>query len=114
MPVPATTPQFFQPACLPEALLELYEALVNASGKPASRQAALAIVQEYYNFFGAADMRKDMWLLLTASLGSSNIDSLKKAGNRHNLLFFYEFTLLLFDAVYTLHASDRFGTMSPP
>lgn len=117
MPAPSTGSAascFFQPACLPQALIQFAEALAAAGSNDARQSAALAIIHEYYSFFGPTGMRHDMWLLLTAALGSSNIDSLADNSNRRNLLFFYEFTLLLSDAVYTLHGGNRFGTMSLP
>ncbi len=109
----AAAPCFFQPACLPQVLMQYAEALATASAgnNDARQSAALAIIQEYYSFFGATGMRQDMWHLLTGALCGNNTESLVHS---HNLLFFYEFTLLLFDAVYALHGGDRFGTMSLP
>ena len=40
--------RYKKPVVLPEIIQELHEALVNASSGPASRQAALAIIKEYF------------------------------------------------------------------
>lgn len=69
------------------------------------------IIKEYYSCFGATGMRQDMWLLLCGTMGNVQADELADASSRRNLLFFYEFTLLLFDAVYMLHGQERFGRM---
>lgn len=105
MAIPVSHP-YFKPSVLPEQMIELHEALVNASSGPAERQAALAIIKEYYNFFGATDMRADMWTLLSGALGNSEMVTLQDATQRHNLLFFYEFTLMMMDAVWRVYDED--------
>jgi hypothetical protein len=103
--------QFYKPAVMPAPILNLQEALIHASGEPVARQAALAIVQEYYGFFGCTGMRQDMWLLLSSAMSNNNTSCLATAGERYNLLFFYEFTLVLMDAVYVLHGEERLGKL---
>lgn len=94
---------YFKPAILPEQMIELHEALVNANSGPAERQAAIAIIKEYFNFFGPTGMRADMWTLLSGALGNSEMVTLQDATQRHNLLFFYEFTLMMMDAVWRVY-----------
>lgn len=103
-------PPYFQPATLPEALLELHEALVQSGGGPARRQAALDIIREYFKFFGPTGVRPEMWRLLAGALSAKHIPGLKKGVERQNLLFFYEFTLMMVDAVGVI--SDELGEMS--
>lgn len=50
-------PALFKPAILPEVLKELHEALVTVQGMPAERQAALAVLKEYFSLFSPPDMQ---------------------------------------------------------
>jgi hypothetical protein len=102
--------QYYKPAVMPAPVLSLQEALVQAGDTPTARQAALAIVEEYYGFFGCTGMRQDMWVLLSSAM-SNDTSCLSTAGERYKLLFFYEFTLVLMDAVYVLHGEERFGKL---
>lgn len=99
--------QNYRPVILPEAILELHEALVKARSAPACRQAALAIIDEYFYCFSRTDMRQDMWTLLSGALSCKYIQKMKKSVHRQNLLFFYEFTLVLMDAVHSIYARDN-------
>lgn len=106
-----TGPEFFKPACLPPALLDKYEALTNTANGPAAIEACVEIIKEYHSCFDSTDVQQDMWLLLCGTLSNRHMDELGDAENRRNLLFFYEFTLLLLDAVYLLHGYRRIGRM---
>lgn len=101
---------FFQPATLPAPLIKLYEALADAPNDQSRHQAALAIIHEYFSFFGPTGMRQDMWQLLSTALCNKQSTKLKKASNRRNLLFFYEFTLLLVDAVFVIGNTSAIQT----
>jgi hypothetical protein len=90
-------PALYKPAILPEVLKELHEALVTVQGKPAQRQAALAVLKEYFSLFNPPGLRQDMWLLLAAALSSTEVAQLEDGIQRYNLIFFYEFTLLMMD-----------------
>ncbi len=101
---------FFQPATLPTPLMKLYEALADAPNDQSRHQAAFAIIHEYFSFFGPTGMRHDMWLLLSTALCNKQSTALQKANNRRNLLFFYEFTLLLVDAVFVIGNTSTIQT----
>lgn len=102
-----STDLYFKPTILPEQMIEMHEALVSASSEPSERKAALAIIEEYYNFFGRTGMRPDMWLLLTGALGNYEMRILNDPTQRHNLLFFYEFTLIMMDATWIVHRNKK-------
>lgn len=99
-------PPLFKPAILPQVLKELHEALATVQGEPAQRQAALAVVKEYFSLFSPPALRQDMWLLLSAALSSTEVAQLEDGIQRYNLIFFYEFTLLMMDAVYLLYEGE--------
>lgn len=102
---------FFEPEALPDALLRMHEKLVNAHSKTSARRAASAIVDEYFGFFGATDMRPDMQALLNAAAWYTGKVTSPGAAGQHDQLFFYEFTLIFMDAVYVLHGRERFGKL---
>jgi hypothetical protein len=104
-------PVLYQPAILPGTMADMYAALAHAKGPAERTAAAMEVINEYYNFFGGDGMRKDMWLLLSAAMGNPHAENLAKAAERYNLIFFYEFTLMLFDAVYLVHGGEKFGKM---
>lgn len=92
----------FQPATLPPALMALHDALANAGNDTARRQVAMAIIKEYFSYFGPTGMRTDMWQLLAATLTNDLMPVFKEAQQCSNLLFFYEFTLMMMDAVLVI------------
>ncbi len=96
----------FQPATLPPALMALHEALANARNAPARRQAAMAIIKEYFSYFGPTGMRADMWQLLVAALTNDNMPGLNQPTGLSNLLFFYEFTLMMVDAAAVMNEAS--------
>jgi hypothetical protein len=96
--------QYFQPATLPQALVQLQEALANANNESSRREAALDIIHQYYSHFGPAGMRAEMWKLLAGALGNK---PRKKDRHGQNLFFFYEFTLMLMDAGWVVNEMTR-------
>ena len=106
-----TTEPFFQPVALPQQLMNLFEHMQQLAAEPSGHKAALAVVEEYYNFFGPTGMRKDMWLLYSAAMCSRHLPGLQDSDERYNVLFFYEFTLMLLDAVYLLHCNGCPGKL---
>lgn len=98
-----TNTQLFRPAALPQTLLELHEAL----RQQPTPQAAWDIVKEYFFFFGTEGVQADMWQMLSGTLTNKEMPNLKKAVDRHNLIFFYEFTLMFIDAVNHLHMQQK-------
>ncbi len=108
---PKEQPVFYKPVQLPQILSGLQHELANAKGAADRKAAAIKIIDEYIGFFGADDMRNDMQILLSAATGKPDTQLLSQAAAQQDLIFFYEFTLLYFDAVYVVHGKERFGKM---
>lgn len=89
----------FQPVSLPVELDDLYRELVTADNKEEKAAAAKAIIHQYYKLYGKATIRRDMWKLLSAALGNPNTQMLMNGNERNRMICFYEFTLMLLDAV---------------
>lgn len=89
----------FPPASLPVELDDLYRELVTAENKEEKAAAAKAIINEYYRSYGKATIRQDMWKLLSAALGNPHAQNLMNGNERNRMICFYEFTLMLLDAV---------------
>jgi hypothetical protein len=102
---------FYRPHLLDKTLADLQRELANAEGKDEREAAAAAIIKEYHTFFGGDEMQKDLWFLLAAALTHPDLDGVSGEINRSNLFFFYEFTLMLFNAMYVLHGKERYGKM---
>jgi len=93
-----TTTTHFTPVNLPEALLDLHKQLLTHQ----TPEAAWAIVKEFFFCFSPGGIQSEMWQLLSGALTSKQMPVLKKPVSRHNLIFFYEFTLLFTQAVNLL------------
>jgi len=85
-------------SALPEFLLDLQKKLLEERTKA----AAWDIIEEYFSFFGMECLKKDLWQMLVGTLTCDEIDGLEKGRDRHNLIFFYEYTLLFAQATYLL------------
>ena len=97
----------FLPATLPEVLLQLAEDFNEQTNLAAKQTAAAAILKEYFFCYRLPEVRRFMWQLLAGSLSSGKMPGLRKAAARHELIFFYEFTLMLMDAVDCLNAGGK-------
>ncbi len=60
------------------------------------------VIAEYFSFFGLQKAKEELWLLTAATLASDEAEPSNTAGGRANLLFYYEFTKLFMEAVYSL------------
>jgi hypothetical protein len=84
---------------LPGMILNLKQNLENDPSKASS----WGIIDDYFNFFGKEEWKKDLWLLLVGTLTSDEMFHLQKGIDRHNLFFFYEYTTLVLEATQNLH-----------
>ena len=91
--------QLFQPVSLSIEMDDLYRQLVNSGNEQERAIAAKAIIHEYYQSYGNADIRQDMWKLLSAAFGNPNAQNLANGNERNRLICFYEFTLIVLEAV---------------
>jgi hypothetical protein len=64
-------------------------------------ETAWKIIREFYAFFEAEGAGEMLWYLLTVALISDNEEITSK--HRSNLLFFYEYSRALHQAVYLLN-----------
>ena len=68
---------------------------------------AWPIVEEYFKCFSLPDFNQELWQLVVASLTNNEPTHLPTGQQRHDLIFFYEFTLLLMEAVSALKQQHR-------
>jgi hypothetical protein len=97
---------FYQPMLLPAALQGMQQALVRARGEVGSNKAALAIIRQYCDVYELATVRQEMQLMMNSCLVNADIPQLNSGEGRRNLLLFYEFTMMFFDAVYAVYWND--------
>jgi hypothetical protein len=90
-------------SALPEFLLDLQKKLSEKRTKAAAWEA----IEGYFSFFGMEGLEKDLWQMLVGTLTSDEMDSLEKGRERHDLIFFYEYTLLFAEATYLLLQHHR-------
>jgi hypothetical protein len=91
---------------LPGHFVKMQQQLV-ASINPAAREkAAGAILPQYCNYIDKESLHQQMQLLLNATLTHPHLPAMANGSERHNLLLYYEFTLMMIDALYSLHAAE--------
>lgn len=91
------------PAILPETLQELYDNFQQQHNSEAAR----ALIQEYFFCFKRETVNKELWRMLAGLLSDPKMPHLKKGVQRHNLLFFYEFTLIFMEAAELLVKEEQ-------
>lgn len=85
-------------SALPEGIINLREKLESE----ASKTNAWKIIIEYLKFFHVEGVQNDLWLMLVGALTSDETDRLETGRQKHDLIFFYEYTLMFVDAVAVL------------
>lgn len=82
-------------------ILEHYNSLL-ANGK---EKNAWGVLHEFYNFFNEESPKEYLWYMLVLALKSDSeaID----ARHRSNMIFFYEYSVALFKAAYTLYEQQK-------
>ena len=88
---------------LPEILNNLRQELVAKQTK----ESAWNIIEEYFSFFGLEDVHNELWVLTAGTLTNDEIQQLQKGIDRHNLIFFFEYTKMFFEAVDLLHNKHK-------
>jgi len=84
---------------LPNALNKLRQDFTKAQTK----KAAWNIIEEYFNFFGLYDIHDELWLLTAGMLTNDEMEQTEKGTDKHNLIFFFEFTKMFAEAAHLLH-----------
>lgn len=100
-------PELYRAVLLPQELLQMQDALAMAKDAAACKKAAHAIIEEFCSFFDRENVRCDMQLLLHGSFCNSHLLLLNDADERRNIFLFYEFTLVMMDALYVLHSKGE-------
>ena len=90
-------------AVLPQALQDLYARFCQ---QPGSETASL-LVKEYFACFGGDTISRELWRMLAGTLSDPRMPQLQKGIQRHNLLFFYEFTLIFMEAAELLSREEK-------
>ena len=80
---------------LPDTLQKLYERFE----KTQSKEAAQIIVEEYFSCFKLKGFQQQLWTLTVGLLTNDEMQQAEKGRGRHDIIFFYEFTLLFVKAV---------------
>jgi hypothetical protein len=84
---------------LPASLANLRQHLQQAPA-PA---AAWAIVEEYFHFIKPAGFQQQLWVLTVGLLTNDEMQQAEKGRQRHDIIFFFEFTLAFAEAVHYLY-----------
>jgi hypothetical protein len=58
-------------------------------------------------FFGLEDVHHKLWLLAAGTLTNEEMQPSQKAIDRRNLIFFFEYTKMFFEAVQLLHNKHK-------
>ena len=88
---------------LPETLNNLRQDLV----KNQTKQSAWNIIDEYFSFFGLDDVYHELWVLNAGTLTNDEIQQSKNGIDRDNLIFFFEYTKMFFEAVDCLYNKHK-------
>jgi len=88
---------------LPGILNKLREDLAENQTK----KAAWNIIDEYFSFFGLVDIHNELWILTAGTLTNDEMDLSQKGIDRHDLIFFFEYTKMFFEAVNLLHNKHK-------
>jgi hypothetical protein len=84
---------------LPEALKDLRRDLI----KNQTKESAWNIIYEYFSFLGLDDIHNELWVLTVGTLTNDEMQQFEKGIERHNLIFFFEYTKMFFEAVDLLY-----------
>lgn len=71
----------------------------------AKEKDAWAILHEFFDFFNEESPKEHLWYMLVLSLKNDNDEI--EARHRSNMIFFYEYSCILFKAVQFLNANQN-------
>ena len=84
---------------LPPILNKLHQELAANQTK----ESAWNIINEYFNCFDLENVHEELWLLTASTIANVELEHSQKALDRQNLIFFFEYTKMFFEAIYLLH-----------
>jgi len=88
---------------LPPTLNKLHQELAANQTK----ESAWNIINEYFNCFGLENVHEELWLLTASTIANVELQHSQKAIDRQNLIFFFEYTKMFFEAVHLLHSKEK-------
>jgi len=88
---------------LPETLNKLHQELAEKQTK----ESAWDIIDEYFSFFGLESIHHELWLLTAGTLSNEEMQFAQRPVDRSNLIFFFEFSKMFYEAVYLLHSKHN-------
>lgn len=84
---------------LPKYLENRKQTLLNKGGK----KAAWDIINEYFQYTTIESIKEELWLLTKSTITNDLVEQAEDGADRHNLIFGYEFLVLLLEAVHQLY-----------
>ncbi len=94
---------------LPAKLQQWQEELHRQSCK----KLAYTIIQDYFNHYTARELQQELWSLISSMLTHPEADLAATPIDRHNRLFFYEFHLLMLEALQVILQKNTELWMKP-
>jgi hypothetical protein len=85
---------------LPGILKELHEQFTEQPNEATAQE----IMQQYFGYCNAQHVQDELWTLIHGTITNELLTDTQTAADRHNLIFFYEYTCLFIHAVYFIHS----------
>lgn len=79
--------------------------------KEKSESAAWAVIDEYFHYISLESIKEELWILTKGTITNDLMDQSDIGVGRHDLIFGYEFQVLVMEAVHQLY-DIRNGTNS--
>lgn len=83
---------------LPGILKELHEQFTSQPGEATAQK----ILEQYFSYVNVTQVQEQLWELTHGTITNELLDT-QTGADRHNLIFFYEYTRLFLSAVYFLY-----------
>jgi len=84
---------------LPGILKELHQQFTETPVEATANR----IMEQYFSYCDAEHVQDELWALTHGAITNELLTDTQTAAERHNLIFFYEYTSLFIKAVYYLH-----------
>lgn len=85
--------------------LPMWDYYKNLQSKP-NKENALIVINEFFRLYDEKDPQELLWFIISTALRAENEEI--EARHRGNMLFFYEYCTLLFQAARILAKSEPF------
>lgn len=88
---------------LPASLVTLRQRLLETQSKTAARD----IIREYFSFIKPGGFQQELWVLTVGLLTNDEMQQAEKGKDRHDIIFFFEFTVMFAEAVHLLYTKHK-------